>query len=108
MNELNINNKHDVKIGQCTVLPTELTHLFVEGEITIRGQTRRFNAHFYLWLDGLCHVGKPEERKTWNDKPCIPNGNPYVNTQWNGKAWSDAKLAFRQMLVETLEPAVQK
>lgn len=79
------------KVGAVSLKPTDATHIYVEGEATVRGKTKHFTAHLNLWSNGVWHLGKETETSYAISHALYPY---------------DLSEAFRKTLLYSLMPAV--
>ena len=80
-------------IGQLEIVPNGHRHIYVTGQMTVRGKTQTASAHFHLWADGRWHLGLETQ-------PAYEQArNLFVNHPGGTEA-------FKAKVIETLTEAV--
>lgn len=77
-------------IGTVSATPTDGSHIYVEGSVTVRGKTQRMTMHLHRWSDGQFHLGQ-ENTDKWKQL-----------TNFYG----DSTVAFRDRAIAEVVPAI--
>jgi len=75
---------------------TEGTHLYVKGEVTVRGKTKSVTGHYHLWETGSWHLGRSSQAQ-WEQ-----NQSAYFPDHWNGSKFVSPSQNFQKEAREAM------